>query len=131
MAASARFVLATLDDAVRDVGGPYELLAGWDPSRAGEPFEAHDVPTRAGRLSYGIRWHGERPALLWEVTPWPDRVLPDGATAPPFVLTAPAIDPAWTGGQLVGEALLAVPVGVEPPAPDPASDPAPDGGSFS
>lgn len=137
---SAAFVIAALDGAVADDGRSLALVPAWDPTRAGEPFEAHDVATRAGRLSYGIRWHGERPAILWELTPWPDRPVPAS-----FRLTAPAIDPTWSSTEPVGEALLAAPVGVptpetpspsDPPAPRtapavPSDTPATDGGSFS
>ncbi len=104
--ASARFVVATTNEAVRDDGDALAILAGRDVRLAGQPFEAHDLPTRAGLLSYGLRWHGERPALLWEITPWPDR---PAATA--VTLTAPALDPAWSATSAVGEALLAAPAG--------------------
>jgi hypothetical protein len=56
------------------------------------------MPLRAGTLSYAVRWHGARPALLWD--------------APPGVeLRASALDPAWSSSAVAGEALLA-----EPPA---------------
>ena len=45
----------------------------------------HDLPTAAGRLSFAIRWHGERPALLWELEPH------EGIG--PVLLTTPALDP--------------------------------------
>ena len=48
-------------------------------------------------MSYAIRWHGERPAVLWEQ---------DG---PPVVLTSPSIDPAWSSPDRSGEALWAAP----------------------
>lgn len=54
-------------------------------------------PHRA--LSFAVRWHGERPAVLWEVAG------PAG-----LVLTGGAADPAWHTADPSGEALLAAPV---------------------
>ena len=45
-----------------------------------------------------MRWHGARPALLWDA--------PAGVE-----LRVPALDPAWSSSEAAGEALLA-----EPPA---------------
>jgi hypothetical protein len=57
----------------------------------------HDAPTRHGPLSYAVRWHGARPALLWE--------------APPGVrLRAPGLDPTWSSETTRGDALLAAAV---------------------
>src|SRR5207237_6329372 len=39
-----------------------ELPAEW----RGQSLDVHDAPTRAGRVCYAVRWHGARPALLWE-----------------------------------------------------------------
>ncbi len=71
------------------------LPAAW----RGQDLELHDAPTRLGRLSYAIRWHGERPALLWEVV--------DPAAG--LVVRAPALDPSWSTTDPSGEALLATP----------------------
>jgi hypothetical protein len=69
----------------------------------GRGWEVHDLPTAFGRLSYAIRWHGERPALLWELRPHADV----GGVR----LTAPALDAGWSSHDRRGEALLApVPV---------------------
>jgi len=46
-----------------------------------------------------VRWHGARPALLWDA--------PEGVE-----LRAPALDPTWSTGARAGETLLA-----EPPRP--------------
>jgi hypothetical protein len=58
-----------------------------------------DVPLRQGMLSFAVRWHGARPALLWDA--------PAGTE-----LRAPALDPAWSAHERAGETLLA-----EPPRP--------------
>jgi hypothetical protein len=55
----------------------------------------HDLPTASGTLSFAVRWHGSRPALLWEV---------EGEG--PVHLRAPGLDPAWSSTERRGEALL-------------------------
>jgi hypothetical protein len=70
-----------------------------EPPPSGQDFEVHDVPTRFGRVSYAVRWHGERAALLWEVTdPTAD-----------LALRAPALDPTWSTTKPAGDALLTPP----------------------
>ena len=62
----------------------------------GANLECHRVA--AGPLhtvSFGIRWHGEKPALLWEVAG------PAG-----IKLTAGKCDPTWTSVEATGETLL-------------------------
>ena len=60
----------------------------------GQPVAAHDVATRHGPVSFALRWHGTRPALLWDV--------PSGLR-----VHTPVLDPAWVGIAAAGEALLA------------------------
>jgi hypothetical protein len=91
-------------------------LASMIPSSwYGQGVEVHDAPTRFGTISFAIRWHGERPALLWELEPHD----PDTAV----VLTCPGLDPSWRATDRRGEALLAPP----PDAPA-AAVPGPDQG---
>ena len=101
--ASAALDLGMLDGAE----GPV-LLPAWPDAWWGRAVEVHGVVTRFGRASFGLRWHGARPALLWEVLPGAgvdaDRVTP--------VLTCPGLDPTWRGEGWSGEALLGP---VEPP----------------
>ena len=75
-----------------------DLLPGFRPAWLGQSLAVHDAPVRGGRCSFAIRWHGPRPALLWDV--------PAGYTA-----RVPALDPAWSSTDPAGETLLA-----EPPA---------------
>jgi hypothetical protein len=90
---------ATVLRAVRDllVGAPDDesaaLLVELPHEWRGQGVEVHDAPTLAGRISYAVRWHGARPALLWEC----ER---------PMRLTAPGLDPAWSTAERRGEALL-------------------------
>jgi hypothetical protein len=101
-------IVAILDGVARYGDDGVELLSGWGPSWLGASVEVVDLPTRWGRVSYAVRWHGTRPALLWEVTSWSDL---DAATP---TLTAPMADPAWSTRSLSGDALLAAPTA--PPA---------------
>ncbi len=80
---------------VHEAGGTIALLTELPPGWAGQPLEVHDAPTRAaGRVSYALRWHRDRPALLWE------------CERPDARLRAPALDPAWSSLEPRGEALL-------------------------
>jgi hypothetical protein len=81
------------------VPGEVVLLRGWEATWAGQPVEAHRVPTRFGVFSFGLRWHGDRPALLWEVA--------STAGVDPPRIRLPALDPRWVGEEQTGEALLA------------------------
>lgn len=73
----------------------------------------HGVPT----VSFAIRWHGERPAVLWEL----NGAETSGAE---LVLRAPAVDPDWRTEGNSGEALWpAPPEGFTPPTPAPVSMP--------
>jgi hypothetical protein len=106
----------------------------------GQGWEVHDAPTDHGRISYAVRWHGDRVALLWEVDPHPG--------VPEVRLVAPGLDPSWSTTDLRGEALLgpvpppppgAAAAGNGAPGPTPAPvaaaieppSPPPDGGSFA
>jgi hypothetical protein len=117
--AAAELLLLVRDLLVRELGDagdgdPALALASVVPDTwLGKGWEVHDAPTALGRLSYAVRWHGERPALLWELEPHPG--------IGPVRLTAPGLDAAWSTTEPRGEALLgpvAVPVGGGRPGPD-------------
>jgi hypothetical protein len=93
---------------VDDEGEGLRLCASVPDGWLGQGWELHDAPTRHGRLSFAVRWHGDRPALLWERHPLPG--------AEPVMLTVPGLDPAWSTTDAVGEALLA-PVALPERAP--------------
>lgn len=104
--APAAVVHTVLDMLVADERTGLALSPGVPPSWYGRGWEVHDLPTRHGLLSYAIRWHGERPALLWELA---------GSGRRPVQLRVPSLDRAWTTSERRGDALLApVPVPVEP-----------------
>ena len=79
---------------VRETDDTVELLGDWPSEWIGSPIDVRDAPTRRGPVSYSVRWHGDRPALLWEV--------PDGVR-----ITTPGLDPSWSTSESRGEALLA------------------------
>lgn len=96
----ARLLSAVAAALVVSVRGRIALLPGWLPAWWGLPIDVHDVPVDGGRISFAVRWHGDRPALLWELDlPGVD----DGALPE---VAVPALDPAWRGRGLRGEELL-------------------------
>jgi hypothetical protein len=95
----ARFLAALRAVLVRERGSRIDVLPGFAPDWLGQSLTVSDVPLRAGILSFAVRWHGARPALLWDA--------PAGTA-----LHTPALDPAWSTREPVGETLLA-----EPPRP--------------
>lgn len=76
---------------------PTGLPAAW----LGQSLEVYGVPTiGASTLSFAIRWHGARPAVLWEQ--WGD----------PVELTSPMLAPEWRSTESKGEALWPEPATV-------------------
>lgn len=100
---------------------PLGLPSPW----LGAPVEVYDAPVGgASKVSFALRWHGERPAVLWEVT------------GEPVTLSAPVMAPGWATEAPSGETLWPVPPNAvavaDPPVPPPPSPPGSDGGvSFS
>jgi hypothetical protein len=87
--------------ACEDANGAIELFSGWSATElAGRPVALHGVDSVLGRISVAIRWHGARPAVLWEVA---------SAPADPVNLRCSVLDPTWSTTKAVGEALLAAP----------------------
>jgi len=86
-----RFV-APRDDRVELFG------AGFDDEWLGQSLEAHGLPGGGtATVSVAVRWHGARPAVLWEVAGEAQR------------LTAPVADPTFETTEASGEALWAAP----------------------
>jgi hypothetical protein len=105
--AGAELLSFVRDLLVCDVAGGVALASLVPDGWYGRAWEVHDAPTAAGGVSYAVRWHGDRAALLWEVTPHPG--------IGKIRLTAPGIDPSWSTDERHGEALLG-PVAA-PPGP--------------
>jgi hypothetical protein len=94
-ASVGRFV-TQIEQRIADGG---RLLTAGIPHRwLGANFEVHRIPTSArSTVSFAVRWHGERPAVLWEQHGDLQR------------LTAPGVDPDWSTDEASGEALWAAP----------------------
>jgi hypothetical protein len=73
---AARFVLAARSLLIDDRGTDLVLLPRFPSGWRGGDVEVHRAPTRFGRISFGVRWHGPRPAMLWQFDP---RSQPGGA----------------------------------------------------
>jgi hypothetical protein len=74
--------------------GPALLPDGIPDAWRGASLEAHGVPAGpVSTVSFAVRWHGDRPAVLWEVS------------GEPVELCAPAVAPAWRSSAPAGEAL--------------------------
>jgi hypothetical protein len=76
-----------------DVGAPIDLVPGFPPAWAGHSVAAYGLQWRWAALGFAVRWHGRRPALLWE----------QNETGP---LTCRRLDPSWSTDATRGESLL-------------------------
>jgi hypothetical protein len=74
--------------------GVIDLVPGYPAAWAGLALAIHGVRSRSTTLGLAVRWHGDRPALLWEI---------DEAVT----LTCRRLDPSWSASAVRGEALLA------------------------
>lgn len=77
-------------------GGECKVLSHGIPEPWwGASFEVHGLPADPFRsIGFAVRWHGARPALLWEVSGAPGLVLSHGD---------------WHSTDVTGESLLAAP----------------------
>ena len=85
---------------IDDVGDELRVLPEVPTQWRGRPIDVFGLPIANGNLSFGLRWHGSRPDLLWEATLAPEA---------PMQITAPSIDPDFHSDERQGEALLADP----------------------
>lgn len=92
---AGRFVTAARSLLIDDSGPDLVILRRFPTEWRGGNVEVHRMPTRHGELSYGVRWHGPRPALLWQL---------DRASAS---IRCPGLDPDWSTSDERGETLLA------------------------
>ena len=96
--AAGGFCSLVRDLIVRDVPGGLAMCTVLPERWFGHSLEVHDAPTHPGVLSFAIRWHEDRPALLWE--------LRSRRPGRPIRLTAPGLDPDWHSDEPAGEVLL-------------------------
>jgi hypothetical protein len=93
--AAAEVILSTVARLVREeAGGSIEVVPDATLWETGVAVEVHDLRTAAGPLSFGTRWHGERPALLWDLE----------ANGPTVLTCGLAAD--WRSDKMRGETLL-------------------------
>ncbi len=95
--ANAALVTLVRNLLVDDAGPGLHLSAAVPETWLGQGWELHDAPTSHGRLSYAVRWHGDRAALLWHLEPHDQPV--------PVTITT-GLDPGWSTADAKGEALL-------------------------
>ncbi len=81
---------------LREHAGGVDVLPGFPPEWRGGAIEVHRASTAWGPVSFAIRWHGARPALLWEVhrPGWSGR------------MTCSTLDAEWSSAEPTGETLL-------------------------
>jgi hypothetical protein len=113
-----RFLEAVRDALLREGPGGLDVLPEGLGPFPGQPVELHGAPTPFGTLSYALRWHGARPALLWELSPSPRGDVDE------VVVRASGLDPSFTSTVRRGEQLLAA-------AREDGAAPADPGASFS
>ncbi|MEY2474177.1 MAG: hypothetical protein QOK28_3506 [Actinomycetota bacterium] len=87
---------ALVDDTQR---GVIDVLPSANASLRGRSVDIANLPTNFGPVSFALRWHGEKPALLWEAPPARRRRAR-------ITLRASALDPDWSTTDQAGEALL-------------------------
>lgn len=101
--ATGWFLRLARDMVVRETAdGGVAMCTAWPESWLGQDLEVHEAPTAAGTVSFAIRWHGERPAVLWEVARSYD-------LSREVRMTVPGLDLSWSSIDPQGEALLKPP----------------------
>jgi hypothetical protein len=96
---TAAYCTAVRTMLVREEAAGLVLASVVPSSWLGQSWEVHGLPTSFGRLGFAVRWHGDRPALLWDLVAYED--LPPGTR-----LRAPGLDHRWSTSEPRGEALL-------------------------
>jgi hypothetical protein len=91
--AGVRFLAWLERRLVRAVDAGIDLVPGFPPAWAGQGVEVYGVVAAGVTVGFAVRWHGERPALLWDLSV-------------PARLTCSGLDPAWSATTARGEALL-------------------------
>ncbi len=115
-----------MDDSGSRFGAASRLSVAqiWPDSWLGAEVEIQNFAARCGKVSWAVRWHGTRPALLWEIKPHERDNTKRGGTgrdsserngqAPQLTLTAPGLDRTFVSHDWEGEALLEAPANPRP-----------------
>jgi hypothetical protein len=95
-AGAAAVALNALREVVAlDQPGGVDLFPGFPAEWRGRAVTVHAVPVRDALVSAALRWHGERPALLWE-------------SSSRLTVRCSALDARFTATGCAGDALLDV-----------------------
>ena len=90
--------VALLDCLVAEAADHLVMLPAPPEAWARAPVDARSLVTRHGVLSFSVRWHGPRPAVLWDLGP--PRV--EGRV----VTMRCGLDQSWASTAPAGDALL-------------------------
>ena len=100
MRSASHYVRAIRALVVEDTGTEVRLLPQLPELWRGRTIDVLGLPVANGTMSFGLRWHGHRPALLWEASLAPEA---------PFTLKIPGIDAGFETSDRQGETLLTDP----------------------
>ena len=90
---------ALLDCLVAEAADHLVMLPAPPEAWRGASIDARSLATRHGVLSYSVRWHGTRPAVLWDLQP--------ARVDDPATRLGCGFDESWASVDLAGEALVA------------------------
>jgi hypothetical protein len=76
-----------------DSDAAIDLLPGYSEEWSGQNVAAYELRQQSRTLAFAVRWHDQRPALLWELNE-------------PGTLTCRRLDPSWSSRERRGEVLL-------------------------
>lgn len=96
---SAELCVLVRNALIGDLPSGLELCRALPSAWFGQNLEVHEAPTSSGLVSFALRWHGPRPALIWQVSG-------PGTPGPPVRISSPGLDPQWSTTATSGEDLL-------------------------
>ena len=96
-------VEALLDCLVGESADRLVILPVQPEAWKGAPVDARALATRHGVLSFSVRWHGSRPALLWELAPLGGHGSGRGLDG---VELRCGLDSSWSAPGSAGDVLL-------------------------
>lgn len=106
VATMAQLLAAALELSAPVVADNVGVFPAFPPEWWGKPAQFVALPVVGGSASCALRWHGARPALIWELSMNAEEGRGAGRR-----LSAPTLDPAFETSDPEGEALLEMPPG--------------------